>query len=91
MNEGSPRTSQDVLGVVERAFDEDGVANYGCFVEVFTMIRQRVTLLGMISIDEAEKARILEEMYDIATSLPDLHDDALAKKHAARLQELLKI
>lgn len=91
MNESLERTGSDVMGLVERAYDEEGVANYGCFVEVLTMVRQRVSLLQMISMDDAAKKAIFNEMYDIVSSLPDLHDKELSRKHALRLQELLPI
>jgi hypothetical protein len=84
-------TSAGVLQLVEKAYDDGGISDYGCFSEVCIMIRQRATLLDMLSIDASQKQSILKEMHEIITSLPRLHNEALAKKHAIRLQELLPL
>ncbi len=91
MSESINYSASDVLGSVEKAFDEDGTANYGCFYEIFGMIQSRATLIAMMSDQIPNSQAILNEMYQMMNSLPDLHDESLSQACAERLQQLMPI
>ena len=95
MNTSIEVNPHTVLSVVEAAFDENGVSNYGCFKEVFNAVQVRASLLermtGGEKRKELKKATITLRLYEIVTSLPPLHDQALSQKLLRELDELMPL
>ncbi|GEM_PF-5215847 len=77
-----------VIRKIEETQQERGDA--GCFGEFYPALRGAATLLMIYrgSLGENEFNRRIKELGEIASSLPDLHDEQILLESYAKIREL---
>lgn len=81
-------TYLSVIQKIEETQEEKGDA--GCFAELYPALRSAATLLMIYRgpLGESELEKRVKALGEIASSLPDLHDETILLESYAKIREL---